>query len=88
VPDETCYACTHVLSAARPVLYACREDGDLVLACGVDGHEQSTDDWRVVHSAHLLDLDASLTAITDLANNEVVERAAVGKSWTRGPLGD
>lgn len=86
VPDEKCYACTHVLSAARPVLYACREAEDMIFACGADDHEQSTDYWKVVHPGHLLDLDTSLTAVTDLADNEQAERAALGEPWTRGPI--
>lgn len=70
------------------MLYACREDGDLVLACGADDHQQSTDDWKVVHRGHLLDLDASLIGIVDLAENEQAERAAVEEPWTRAPLSD
>ena len=84
--DEKCYACTHVLSAARPVLYACREDADVILACGADDHEQSIDDWKVVHRGHLLDLDSSLMAIPDLADHEEAERVAVGKPWTVRPI--
>lgn len=88
MPDHKCYACTHVLPAARPVLYACREAGDMILACGADDHEQSIDDWKVVHRGHLLDLDSSLAAITGLADNEQAERAALGKPWNRGPITD
>lgn len=86
MPDEKSYACTHVLSAIRPVLYVCREDDDLVLACGSDDHEQSADDWMVVHSGHLVDLDGSLTEVLDLADNQQAERTAIGSPWLRGPL--
>jgi len=88
VPDEKCYACTHVLSAARPALYACREAGDMIVACGAADHEQSIDHWKVVHRGHLLDLDPSLMAITGLADHEQAERAALGEPWTRGPITD
>jgi hypothetical protein len=70
------------------VLYACREDGDLILACGADDHDQSIDDWKVVHSGHLLDLDSSLSAIPDLADHEEAERAAVDAPWTLGSITD
>jgi hypothetical protein len=83
VRDDKCYVCSHVLAAARPVLYASRQDGDLIMSCGGDDHDQSTDDWEVVHRGHLLELDAELDAIPDLADNEQARRAAVGEPWTR-----
>lgn len=70
------------------MLYACREDGDLVLACGEDDHQQSADDWKVVHRAHLLDRDATLAEIDDLADGERAERAAGGGIFLRGRLSD
>lgn len=88
MPDEKCYACTHVLSALRPVLYVCREDGDLIFACGSDDHEQSTDDWKVIHRGHVLDLDESLAQLDDLENNQQAERSALGEPWARGPIVD
>lgn len=88
MPDEKVYACTHVFLGTRPVLYVCREDGDLIFACGSEDHEQSIDDWKVVHRGHLLDVDASLTAIPDLANNEQAERALVGDTWKTGLITD
>ena len=88
VRDDKCYACTHVLAAARPVLYACRKDGDLILACGGDDHDQSTEDWEVVPRGHVLELDAELDAIPDLAGNEQARRTAVGEPWTRGPISE
>jgi hypothetical protein len=86
VPDDKCYACIHVFSAARPVLYVCREYGDLILTCGGRDHEQSADDWKVIHRSHLLDLDASLAEVVDVADDEQFERAAVGEPWNRAPL--
>jgi len=76
----------HVLSAARPVLYACREAGDMIFACGADDHGQSTDYWKVVHRGHLLALDTSRAAITDLADSEQAERVVLGEPWTRGRI--
>lgn len=86
--DDKSYVCTHVLLADRPVLYACREGGDLVLACGGDDHEQSTDDWKVVHAEHLVDLDATLHPLGDLADGEQAERSAVGQAWLVSPIAD
>ena len=88
VLDDKCNVCTHVLAAARPVLYACRQDGDLIVACGGDDHDQSTDDWEIVRRGHLLELEPELDAIPDLADNEEARRAAVGEPWTRGPITD
>lgn len=43
----------------RPVLPACRNDGDWIMAYGRDDHEQSAQDWGVIHLARLLDCDAT-----------------------------
>lgn len=88
MPDDKAYACIHVLSAARPVLYVCREDDDLMLTCGGTDHEQSADDWKVTHSHHLVDLDPSLTGAVAVTDGEQVERTAVSEPWVRAPLED
>ena len=86
--DDKCYVCPHVLAAARPVLYVCRQDGAVVMACGGDDHDQSADDWEVVDRGLLLELDAELEAVADLADNELARRPAMGEPWTRGPISD
>jgi hypothetical protein len=86
VPDDKAYACIHVFSTTRPVLYVCRQDGDLVLTCGGRDHEQSADDWKVIHSGHLVDLDPSLAGAVTVANGEQVERTAIDKPWVSAPL--
>lgn len=68
----------------RPVLPACRNDGDWIMAYGRDDHEQSAQDWGVIHLAHLLDCDATLNAIADLRADERAERNAVGEPWVGG----
>ena len=88
MPDEKSYTCTHVLSGSRPVLYVAREDGELIFACGSNHHEESTDDWKVVHSGHLVDLDASLTEVIDVPDNQQAERTAIGSPWVRGQITD
>jgi hypothetical protein len=85
VPDEKAYACLHVLSATRPVLYICRVDGDLVFNCGGRDHEQSAADWKVIHSGHLVDLDSTLVDVA-VADGEQIERTAIDKPWVSAPL--
>lgn len=83
---EKAYSCLHCLSGERPVLYVCREDGDLIFSCGANDHEQSPADWLVVHGHHLLDLDPGLHAVIDVADGSQAEREALGAPWTWGEL--
>ena len=82
------YECLHVMVGDRPVLYVCREDGDLVVACGADDHAQSAEDWKVVHAQHVVDDDASLAEIIELPDGMQAERFTVGGLWTRSPIED
>lgn len=86
--DEKCYACVHVVKAERPVLYVCREDGDLIMTCGGDDHGQTVEDWKVIHSGHLFSLDKSLDGLPGLGDNRQAERSDVGASWITAPLED
>ncbi|MGY1982408.1 hypothetical protein [Nocardia gipuzkoensis] len=86
--EEKCYICIHVFTEERPVLYACRDQDDLVMACGGADHRQDAEDWKVVHVGHLLQRDASLQVITDLRNEEQAERGAVGEPWLHGTIDD
>lgn len=87
VSDPKAYVCTHVFSGARPVLYLYRdEDGDQILACGGNDHEQSADDWTVVHLAHELAKDDTVGLIVDMARGERAERRSVADSWSRTVL--
>jgi hypothetical protein len=79
--SDKSYVCLHVLAGDRPVLYACREDGDLVLACGGEDHRQSADDWKVAHLGHALDRDTTVAEVADLPEGTQAERAAVGEPW-------
>lgn len=84
---EKCYVCVHVFAAVRPVLYACRDDGDLVFACGGDDHRQDAADWKVVHQGHLLSGDTALADAAGLLDDgEEMERSAVGHPWARRPI--
>lgn len=86
--DEKCYACVHVLRGERPVLYVCREDGDLIMTCGGDDHGQTVADWKVIHSGHLVTRDENLDGVPELGPNEQAERPRVGASWVTAPLED
>lgn len=86
--SEKCYACVHVIDAVRPVLYACREDGDLMFSCGGFDHEQSTQDWKVVHSAHVIDADTTTARAVALVDGEQAERESIDQAWKVGPLSD
>jgi hypothetical protein len=83
---DKCYVCVHVIDAARPVLYVCREGEDLVFSCGGDDHAQSTEDWKVLHRSHVTGADGTTVEVVDLADGEQAERAAIGEPWTRGPI--
>jgi len=88
VPADKSYACLHVIAGERPVLYACREDGDLTFSCGADDQVQSVTDWKVIHRTHLTDLDATVIGALDLADGEQAVRAELAEPWVRGPLED
>jgi len=88
VSIDKCYACAHVMAAESPVLYACREGGDWMFSCGGDDHEQSTDDWKVMHAAHLFDRDPSLRDVVNLGNGQQAERTAIADPWKRGSIVD
>jgi hypothetical protein len=52
----------------------------------VDVHEDSyvcTHVFDLVGMAHVVDADASLRAVLDLAANHEAERSAVGAAWSR-----
>lgn len=84
--EDKAYVCVHVLTAARPVLYVCREDDDLMFTCGGTDHEQSADDWKVLHARHLFDADPSLAEAASVAEGKQVERTAVGGPCICAPL--
>lgn len=88
MPTDKSYACLHVVAGVRPVLYACREDGDLMFSCGADDHDQSIADWKVVHRAHLTNADSTIIAVVDVANGEQAVRSAIAEPWVRGPIED
>lgn len=82
--DPKAYVCTHVFLGARPVLYLYRdEDDDQIVACGGDDHEQSADDWKVVHLDHELEKDETVGLILELEKGERAERRSVADSWIR-----
>lgn len=87
VSVDKCYACTHVMAGERPVLYVCRENDDWIFACG-DEHEQSTDDWKVMHAGHLFARDDSLRDVLDLSECQQGERTAIAEPWRRGAIVD
>lgn len=86
VLSDKSYACVHVVTGIRPVLYVAREGDDLMLSCGGHDHTQSTEDWKVVHLAHLTDADTSLRQAVDLADGQQAEREAADKPWACGPI--
>lgn len=63
----------------------CRDQGDLILTCGADDHEQLADDWKVVHSAHFLG-HASGVIAKDLADGYEAERETSDSSWLRSAV--
>lgn len=88
VTATKCYACVHVFNTERPVLYICVDDGETVLTCGGNDHEQRAEDWKVMHLAHLRAADATLEPVDTLADGQQAERLEVGAPWKHGPIGN
>lgn len=83
LPYETkAYVCVHVFDGTRPVLYVTRPDGDWCALCG-DDHPDDASSYRVVGIGHVVERDASVGDVLDLASNEEAERVAVGAPWIR-----
>lgn len=72
------YVCSHVFEDKRPVLYACRTDGDWQFLCGGVDHD---------YDIHLVGVDPltarypSLNELADLKPDWEAEREAVGEKW-------
>lgn len=81
------YVCTHVFEAERPVLYVTRPDGDWCFLCGADDHPDDAVAFRVVGLGHVVERDASLGEVLDLAPNEEAERATASATWVRSRFG-
>lgn len=76
------YVCIHVFENKKPVLLVSRPDADWCFLCG-DEHPDDASYYRVVGLGHVLERDASLKEVLDLAPDEEAERTAFGSSWIR-----
>ena len=84
---EKAYVCLHIFDASRPVLLVVRSESDWSFLCGAE-HEDIAANYRVVGKGHILERDASLKEVADLAPNWEAERPSVGGVWVRKPSAD
>jgi len=81
---EKAYVCVHVFDSSRPILLVSRSDGDWSFLCGAV-HEDTAENYRVVGIGHIVDRDATLNELADLAPKWEAERPSVGDPWVRRP---
>jgi hypothetical protein len=81
---DKAYVCVHVFDSSRPILLVSRSGGDWSFLCGAD-HEDTAENYRVVGSGHILDMDPSLNELADLAPNWEAERSSKSGDWVRRP---
>ncbi len=80
-PDTTCFTCCHVLDEHKPILYVSHdEDGYWQFLCG-GVHKE--DDARIVSLAHILNIDDSITDLTDLDYGEYAEAEDSESDWIK-----
>ena len=84
---QKAYACTHVFDGERPALYVTRAGGAWSVLCG-ELHPDEASSYRVVGIGHLVDRDARLAEVLDLAPEEEAERDDADAPWLRSQLSD
>ena len=82
---QKAYVCIHVFDSSRPVLLVSRPDGDWCFLCGAE-HENTAANYRVVGKGHILDRDATLNELADLAPAWEAERTSPSGTWVRRPV--
>ncbi len=82
---DKAYVCVHVFDSSRSVLLVSRSGGDWSFLCGAE-HEDSARNYRVVGRGHILDRDATLSELADLAQNWEAERTSIGDAWVCRPV--
>jgi hypothetical protein len=81
-------ACTCVISEGKPVLFVSHAGGDWQMYCHWKNHDFGDpqvlkNDLKLIHIAHLVALDPSLDAVSDLPAEMAAERERVGGPWER-----
>jgi len=83
---DACLTCSRVLDEGWPVLYVGHDhDGAWQFLCGGSEHDDANV-GRWIHSAHLLERDASLAQLGDLPVGQKAERTSADAQWVRSPL--
>lgn len=80
--------CRCVLAESKPVLWVSRAGGDWQMYCHWENHDFESPDalaneLTLVHVAHLVAMDSTLEAVSDLPVDMAAERQAVGGEWER-----
>lgn len=74
------FVCPHIFKSTRPILYVCREGGDLQCLCGEYDHDEK---GHLVGVGHLQERDPSICQLADLPNDWQAERKDVTAEWIR-----
>lgn len=76
------YTCTHVFHGARAVrLVVHSPDGDISMLCGENDHSTDPLDFHGVGLGHILNRDASISAIPPLPRGFEAERMTKDAKW-------
>lgn len=81
-PDVPVITTRHVLEMLEPIRYVVHyeDDDSWSFLCGT---AEEQDDYRVVHLGHLLDLDPSITLVSDLLPGWSAWREDGESNWER-----
>lgn len=86
--DIGVFTCRCVLERQKAVLFVSHAGGDWQMYCHYSNHDFENEDAlskeiTVVHVAHLLAMDPTLTEVADLPIDMGAERGHVGDNWIR-----
>lgn len=81
-------ACKCVLNEGRPVLFVSHAGGDWQMYCDWRSHDFGDpavlkNHLKLVHIAHLIERDPTLSEVLDLPMDMAAERASIGSPWER-----
>lgn len=86
--NRATFICNHLFKEEREILFAAFDvDEAIILACGSDDHEGSSD-WHLVGLGHLTSRDPSLATAPELLPGEFCDRKFRGGPWKIGKLED
>ncbi len=80
---------SHIFDAKEPARFDCRDDdGDSQVLCGAEHDDDDFESANLVPFGHVLEVDPTLRAVSDLEIGEQAERDQPGEPWRRGERED